>query len=111
MDYDPSYDFPLQSLHPAQWCAVRDNIHDLKYLIERGYFRDLELADPKTKKTLLHFAAEYGSVRVVNYLVDNVQSNINAVDSEQQTPLHKGIVKVTQKISDRRFFTKTKLRI
>ena len=67
-------------------CQVKNNLEIVKYLV------DIKKADVNSKnnyhETPLHHACSYGSLAIVNYLVEK-GADVNALDDKGETLLHK----------------------
>lgn len=49
---------------------------------------DVHAVDPATKRSALHFAAFWGHENIIRYLATDLKLNVNAIDSNGDTPLH-----------------------
>ncbi|MBN9542526.1 MAG: ankyrin repeat domain-containing protein [Alphaproteobacteria bacterium] len=67
------------------YAGEKRNLEMIKYFAQNGGNVDDSNISGSTS---LHYAALYGCTEIVNFLVNEKNASVNAVDSNQKTPLH-----------------------
>ena len=72
------------SLEDMKWSAQNGEITQVRDYMEKG--ADINATD-SVDRQLIHYAADYGKLDIVEMLVNEYNANINAVDKHGNTPL------------------------
>ncbi|MBO7244306.1 MAG: ankyrin repeat domain-containing protein [Alphaproteobacteria bacterium] len=82
---------------PIHLAVLNDNLHVLKYLIEKK--ADLNLVNPYTKRSALMMAVQGQDEKMANVLI-NAGANLNLQDSYNETALHVAVRYANEPITD-----------